>query len=140
MIEQINSQIDQLTHGNGWILQIFVVVFLTLLFDFIQKRMLRRFHVRLERTRTPWDDALIHAMRAPASVLVWVVGLTFAAGIVEQETEAAIRGDDVATRCHERPIGLRNGHLDSAVIASRIGIYEYGLRRRLLGRGATRSH
>lgn len=90
MIEQINSQIDQLTHGNGWILQIFVVVFLTLLFDFIQKRMLRRFHVRLEKTRTPWDDALIHALRAPATVLVWVVGLTFAAGIVEKETDAAI--------------------------------------------------
>ncbi len=90
MLEQLNVYIDQLSYGNGWVIQVFVVVFITLLFDLIQKGILRRTHRRLEKTRTPWDDALIHALRAPATVLVWVVGLTFAATIVENETDAAI--------------------------------------------------
>jgi len=90
VLDQINSQIDQLTHGNSWVIQIFVIVFCTLLVDYFQKRALRRVHARLEKTRTPWDDAVVNALQSPASVLVWVVGLSFGAAIVEHKIDAPI--------------------------------------------------
>jgi MscS family membrane protein len=46
---------------------------------------------RLERaakqTDTIWDDALIYAARRPAPVLVWVVGLAYAAHIIHKDKD-----------------------------------------------------
>ena len=75
---------------SGWIVQVFVVVFVTLVIDFIQKGILRRIHRRLEKTKTLWDDALVQSIRAPLSLLIWIVGLAFAASIVRQVTDATI--------------------------------------------------
>ncbi|MFQ5469014.1 MAG: mechanosensitive ion channel family protein [Gammaproteobacteria bacterium] len=74
----------------GWITQVFMVVFFALLFDFIQKRILNRLHRKLESTRTPWDDAFLDALRRPVSILIWLIGITFAAEIAEKNTGAAI--------------------------------------------------
>ena len=71
---------------NTWIAQIFVVIFAALLVSYIARRLLKRLHARLQVTRTPWDDALIDAMRRPLTVLIWVVGIAFAGEIVLRET------------------------------------------------------
>lgn len=77
--------------GNEtWILQVFVVVFVTLLFDWIQKRILRKLKAKLELTRNFWDDSLVDAMSRPLSLLIWVIGLAFAAQIVKVQSEAVI--------------------------------------------------
>lgn len=89
-MEQLLTQIQQFTGQSGWIAQVFVVVFATLMLDFIQKSILRRVHKRLEKTKTLWDDALVESIRAPLSLLIWIVGLAFAANIVRQLTDAAI--------------------------------------------------
>ncbi len=73
-----------------WISQVFAVVFLSLLLDFIQKRVLGRLQRRLETTPNPWDDALLAAGRPPLSALIWLSGLTFAAEIVGQASGAAV--------------------------------------------------
>ncbi len=75
---------------ESWVGQVFVVVFLTLALNFIIRRALTKAHAQLERTKTPWDDAVIWAMRRPLPVLVWIIGLAFAVEIVEAETAAAI--------------------------------------------------
>ena len=75
-----------------WIIQVFIVVFLTALLNWLQKRVLARLAVRLRATRTYWDDALLDAARRPFSFFIWILGLTFAADIVKSETEAAIFG------------------------------------------------
>ncbi len=76
------------TGEGGWItgIQVFVVVFLALLLDFIQRRMLRGLRKRLKRTRNPWDDALLDALTAPISMEIWVLGIAFAAAFVDLET------------------------------------------------------
>ncbi len=76
------------TGEGGWVtgIQVFVVVFLALLLDFMQRRVLRGFRKRLERTRNPWDDALHDALTAPISLEIWVLGIAFAAAFVELET------------------------------------------------------
>ena len=75
---------------NVWIAEVFVVVFGALLLDFLQKRALRKAQKSLEHTKNLWDDALIHAIQRPLSVLIWVLGLTFAAQIVGKQTDASI--------------------------------------------------
>lgn len=89
-IEEWLSQLGFYEGDMGWISQVFIVVFLVLLADFIQKRLLTRLQARLEHTENPWDDAVLKALRAPLTLLIWVVGITFAADIVAQKTEAAI--------------------------------------------------
>lgn len=74
----------------GWIGQVFLVVLGVLLFDFAQRRVLNHLARRLEKTRNPWDDALLAAIRRPLSTLIWVVGLSFAADLTARQTEATV--------------------------------------------------
>ncbi len=91
-MEQLLTEFKQYIGQDqgGWIVQVFVVVFVTLMIDFIQKGVLRRIHRRLEKTKTLWDDTLVQSIRAPLSLLIWIVGLAFAASIVRQVADAAI--------------------------------------------------
>ncbi|MGB5337810.1 MAG: mechanosensitive ion channel family protein, partial [Gammaproteobacteria bacterium] len=75
---------------NAWIVQVFIVVFLVLLFNLLLRQLLRRLQGKLLETHNPWDDALIYAVQRPLEVLVWIVGIAFAADIAGQETDAAI--------------------------------------------------
>ncbi|MDH5632838.1 MAG: mechanosensitive ion channel family protein [Gammaproteobacteria bacterium] len=76
--------------ANFWVAQVFVVVFLVLLLNFVQKRILNRLHDRLSRTSKVWDDAVVDALRRPLTLLIWIAGLALAAKFVQQETEAVI--------------------------------------------------
>lgn len=89
-LQSIWSDILSWSGENKWIVQVFLVVFVALFASFVQKRLLRRLHQRLKRTETPWDDALIDALRRPLTWLIWLIGISFAADIVYQETQAAI--------------------------------------------------
>ncbi|HKJ00334.1 MAG TPA: mechanosensitive ion channel family protein [bacterium] len=80
-----------LAHGSHWIIQTFLAVLGALLVDLALRRMLTRLQGRLEvRTRTPWDEAVIDALRPPLSVMIWLVGIAFAASIVGRATHAPI--------------------------------------------------
>ena len=79
-------------NDESWIFQVFIVVFFTMLLNLFQKRLMSQLLKKLERTRTYWDDALIDAMRRPLTFLIWIIGLTFAAEIVREESQAAIFG------------------------------------------------
>ena len=88
--EQIQAAIINYFRNESWVLQVFIIVFATQLISFFQKRLLKKINKRLEKTRTYWDDALIKAMQRPLTFLIWIIGLAFAADIVQQETHAFI--------------------------------------------------
>lgn len=71
-------------------LEVFLVVFLTLLANYVAKLVLARLHQRLTQTSNLWDDAFVDSVRAPLAVLVWILGLSAAAQITHRATEAAI--------------------------------------------------
>ncbi len=75
---------------NLWVVHVFIVVLAVLIANFFQKRLLDRLHSRLVATSKVWDDAVVSAMRRPLTLLVWVVGIAFAATIVQQQTDAVI--------------------------------------------------
>ncbi len=76
--------------SDGWVLQVFIIVFVVMVTNFILRLIINRVHRRLQKTRTPWDDAVIDAIRKPLGLLVWVIGITFAAEIIRIETKTAI--------------------------------------------------
>ena len=91
MIEWFEKYTSQFVGDNVWIVNIFVIVFLTLLVDAIQKFILSRIEKRLTKTKTVWDDALISSIRAPASVLIWIVGLSYIGTMLNVNATDALR-------------------------------------------------
>jgi MscS family membrane protein len=75
---------------GGWITQVFLVVLAAVTADFVQRRVLTRLRRKLETTRNPWDDAVVDALARPLSLLIWVVGIAFAAQIAERVSQAPI--------------------------------------------------
>ncbi len=76
--------------SNSWVAQVFIVVFITLLISFIQKRIIEKLYAKLKNTRVYWDDALVDAARRPLTIFIWIIGLSFAAEIVGNESGAVI--------------------------------------------------
>ena len=73
-----------------WIIEVFVVVFVTLLAAFLLKGAFDRIERVLVKTPTVWDQSLFSALRLPVRAMVWVVGIAFAIQIIQAETGAAI--------------------------------------------------
>ena len=67
--------------ADSWVIQIFVVVFATVLINWLQKRVLKKLKAKAAVTRTPWDLSFIEAAGRPLTVLVWIIGIAFAADI-----------------------------------------------------------
>lgn len=74
---------------QSWTIDVFAIVFATLLLGLVSRVALSRLHAKLSRTRTPWDHSLLESLARPLQVLIWLIGLSFA-------VEAAGRGSDSA--------------------------------------------
>ena len=75
---------------EAWVWQAFVAVLLTLAASYAARRVLLAWSRRLERTSTPWDDALADSVRRPLRVFIWVVGISFAASLAPAAGEGTI--------------------------------------------------
>lgn len=64
----------------------FLVVFCTLLANFVARRLLLQIEKRAELTKNLWDDALVRSARKPATWAIWAVGLSWAAEIIAKDT------------------------------------------------------
>ncbi|PCH55899.1 MAG: mechanosensitive ion channel protein MscS [Legionellales bacterium] len=74
---QIFPQIDQFT----WIVHIFIVVFVTTVVRFLQKRAFKKILARLAIKHNIWDEIIIYALQKPVGLLIWLLGLSFAANV-----------------------------------------------------------
>ena len=88
--EQLLKEISQGDQTMLLVVQVFVVVFAALMLDFIQKRILSRLSARIEKSKQLWDDALFNALRRPVSLLIWLLGISFAADMVGEQTDTVI--------------------------------------------------
>ncbi len=73
-----------------WLTQVFVVVFCTVATNFILMRVIDLIDHLSRKTENLWDDALLEAARVPVRLLLWVVGLSVAAEMLQSVSESAI--------------------------------------------------
>ncbi|QPJ64675.1 MAG: mechanosensitive ion channel family protein [Candidatus Nitrohelix vancouverensis] len=90
MTELFQKYIPAWVIEQGYVGQVFFVVFVTMLANFMQKRALVRLETKLQKTKMHWDEALVYGVQKPISLIIWVVGLSFAAEIVRKATGAPI--------------------------------------------------
>ena len=86
---ELVNQLLAFFSAETWIAQMFLVVFCTLLGVRLQKRLLRRLRRQADKTRSDWDDALLEAGGRPLGMLIWLLGLLFAAAIARREAGGA---------------------------------------------------
>lgn len=89
----VDKLLAEITGGDATLMliaQVFLVVLAVVVANFFLRRTLARLEARALQTSTPWDDALITAARRPLTWLAWIVGVAFAAQIVQAETDTAI--------------------------------------------------
>ncbi|MDX9837581.1 MAG: mechanosensitive ion channel family protein [Azoarcus sp.] len=92
-LESLENWLKRVTGGDALlvlVLQVFIVVLLVVVANFFLRRVLARLEERTRMTATPWDFALVSAARKPLTLLAWVVGITFAARIVQSHADAAL--------------------------------------------------
>lgn len=90
MIETLKNYIPFINETDAWIIQIFVIIFIALLLDFVQKKILRRFQHQLEKTPNLWDDAFIHAVIKPISVVILAFALSVSMDIANLENSLKV--------------------------------------------------
>jgi MscS family membrane protein len=73
-----------------WLLQVILVVLVSVAANIASHFILRRAEKLTRRTSSSWDDALVQAAKRPVPIVIWVIGIAFAAGIVGKESGAAI--------------------------------------------------
>ncbi|MDH5761623.1 MAG: mechanosensitive ion channel family protein [Nitrospinota bacterium] len=78
------------TQKNSYILQAFLVVFASLILDFIQRKALNRLFLKAQKSERMWDDAIIDSLKKPVSLAVWASGIYLATEIIEEATGAVI--------------------------------------------------
>ena len=69
--------------SNTWIAHVFIVVLLTVVINYFIRILLKKTHEKLLQTDNIWDDAVLIAARKPLALLVWVIGLSIAAELIQ---------------------------------------------------------
>ena len=87
---ELEQWISGLDREWFWVLQVFGVVFVTVIANFFAKRFIAKMLVKLNRTKTRWDDITVEAMSRPLSWVMWLIGLSFAADIIYLKTQSPI--------------------------------------------------
>ena len=72
------------------VITVFSIVFATLLTSYLARRFFKRLEKKVQQTRTIWDDALLNAVRRPVALLVWVIGLAWAAEVMSFGTDTEL--------------------------------------------------
>ncbi len=92
-LDGLEKWLLRLTGGDDFltlVLQIFIVVLAVVVANFFLRRLLARLEERARLATAPWNFALVSAARTPLTVLGWVIGIAFAARIVQNETDTVL--------------------------------------------------
>lgn len=78
--------------GEVWVLDILVVAAVVVVLNLAAGFLLGRAERLAKGTSTVWDDALIRAARLPLGVMLWIVGLAYAADLARVDAGARVFG------------------------------------------------
>ena len=83
----LSNRIPWLSDQWVWVLEVFFIVFITLTVAFFVKQFLNKLAEKTLQTKNPWDHSIVEAIKTPVKLLIWLIGLTFAADLVSLKLE-----------------------------------------------------
>jgi MscS family membrane protein len=89
----LENWLQKLTGGDNTlalVLQVFIVVLVVVVTNFFLRRTLGKLELTASQSPTPWNYALVSAVRKPLLLLAWILGISFAARIIQAETDNAL--------------------------------------------------
>ena len=91
-MEELNliQKLGELIGSQNVLVLAFSVVLVSLMIDLIQRRVLRQIQKKAEQTVNLWDDAIIHALIKPISLLIWIFGITLAAEVIFRQNDRSL--------------------------------------------------
>lgn len=89
-MDEIKTFLEQYDLASTWIVQVFLVVLASLIINVILKHILTKLHMKFQQTLNSWDDLLVQSLQRPLTLLIWLLGISFAAEIAQQQSEAVI--------------------------------------------------
>jgi MscS family membrane protein len=89
-MKALSDQLGLTFLAQPWLPEIFLVVLTAVLANILSHYLLRKAETLTRLTSSPWDDAFVQAAKRPLPVVIWLVGIAFAASIVGKHTGAAI--------------------------------------------------
>jgi len=82
--EELVNNINIFDGEYAWVTQVFIIVFGSLVLDFIQKHVINKLHRKLEQTKNLWDDLLVVTAKKPLTYIIWLMGFTLAAEVMHK--------------------------------------------------------
>lgn len=73
----------------AWYTDLFVVVLAVVIVNLLVRLVLNQLEKGTKKTSNTWDDSILHAINAPLRLVVWVAGISIAAGLAAQRVDAA---------------------------------------------------
>ncbi|MFT4607988.1 MAG: MscS family membrane protein [Gammaproteobacteria bacterium] len=89
-MSEIEQWIAKIDSDWFWVLQVFGVVLVTVVANFFVKRFIGKILLKLNRTKTRWDEITVESMSRPLNWTIWLIGLSFAADIIHLKTQSPI--------------------------------------------------
>ena len=95
MIEAIKELFDVFMHfilqgESFYLIESSLVILGAFLLDLFQRKTLKAFKKKAERTKTIWDDVILGALARPISVIIWISSFSYIADIVQRATKNMI--------------------------------------------------
>lgn len=72
------------------VILVFVVVFATVVANYVARKLLGKLEEQTYRTENVWDDALVKSARRPLTWLIWVVGIGSAARLLAKDSDSLL--------------------------------------------------
>lgn len=89
-MNELLNQLPKIDSQWSWMISVFIVVLATVIGNYVARKLLAKLSVKLNKTPTLWDDALICAGGRPLTWLIWIIGIAFAADIIHAKTQAPV--------------------------------------------------
>jgi len=77
----------EVVQGHSLAIQVFVIVFVTLLSVYLSGKFLTIYARKVKNTSNMWDDALEYAIRRPLKIIIFVLGISYVIQILDEELE-----------------------------------------------------
>ena len=78
LMEFLKEKLYAIQGESAWVTEIFLIVLVTLIINFIWRRVHIRLSKKVKKSKTFWDDALFKALSSPVTWAIWVSGIAFA--------------------------------------------------------------